>query len=347
MEPLRVAVFGCGAHARAWHLKEYAALPGVQIAAVVDVDAERARTAAAEWNAGTWFTDHREALARTQPHLVSIVSPPLYHHRQALDAFAAGAHVLCEKPLAMSAREAREMTDAAKAAGRFLSMGLQSRHLQAARLLRDYLATGALGDVYFTRVWCGHVMNIPGWGHFHRKELAGGGVVMATTVHILDLALWVLGNPRPRSVTAFNHARLPRMREPAVTWDGPVEEDEVEDFSHAVVRFENESWMSLESNWLKAPSPRPTGIEFLAHDGRAALHPLLIERHRGREVEDVTPAFEENPNPVGSFLQEAARCAREGGEPVVRPEQAVQVQAVLDAIYRSAQEGREVEVEAC
>jgi predicted dehydrogenase len=336
MEPVRVAVFGCGLHARTAHLKEYATMPDVALVATVDTDAERARGAAAEFGAAAWFTDYREALTRARPELVSIVSPPVVHCEQALDAFAAGAHVLCEKPIAMNAGEARAMTAAARRAGRFLSMGLQSRHLEAGRILRRTLADGELGEVYFTRVWCGHVMSIPGWGHFHRQALAGGGVVMATTVHALDFALWVLGNPAPVEVTAFTHARLPRMKAPPVSWDGPVSDYEVEDFAHAVVRFANGAWMSVESNWLQHPNPRPTGIEYLASDGRATLHPLKIEVASGAEVTDRTPAFTENPSPVRSFLQEAVNCARGEGEPVVRPEQIVQVQAVLDAIYASA-----------
>src|SRR5205085_12377749 len=118
-----------------------------------------------------------------------------------LDAFAAGAHVLCEKPIALNAGEAREMVAAAERAGKFLSMGLQSRHLESGRILRRMLAHGELGDVFFTRVWCGHIMNIPGWGHFHHKQLSGGGVVQTSTVHALDFILWVLGNPAPARVT--------------------------------------------------------------------------------------------------------------------------------------------------
>lgn len=341
MPPLRVAVFGCGQHGRGQHLKEYAGMPGVEIVATVDADGERARSAAEESGAKAWFTDHREALEAAKPELVSVVSPPAFHCRQTVDAFGAGAHVLCEKPLAMDVGEAREMVAAAEKAGRFLSMGFQSRHLESGRILKRLLAEGTLGDVFFSRVWCGHVMNIPGWGHFHHRALAGGGVVMATTVHILDFALWVLGNPPAAGVTAFTHARLPRMREPAVTWDGPVEECDIEDFAYAVIRFESGARMSVESNWLLHPSPRPTGVEYLGNDGRATLHPLKVEISRGREVEDVTPDFEENPHAVRSFLDEAVRCAREGGEPVVRPAEMLQVQAVMDAIYRSAASGRE------
>lgn len=344
MESLKVAVFGCGAHARACHLKQYATFPNVDIAAVVDPDAARAEETAREFGATAWYTDHRQALAEARPHLVSIVSPPAVHCRQTLDSFAAGAHVLCEKPLAMNVDEARQMTAAAERTGRFLSMGLQSRHLESGRILRAQLAEGRLGTPYYTRVWCGHIMQIPGWGHFHRRSLAGGGVVMATTVHILDFALWVLGNPEPATVTAFTHAKLPHMREPAVTWQGPPEECDIEDFAHAVIRFADGSWMSVESNWLMHPNARPTGVEILTHDARAGLHPLRIEVEHGTRVEDVTPRFEENPDPVRSFLLEAVQCAREGGEPVVRPHEIIQVQAVMDAIYRSAREGREVPV---
>ncbi len=346
MDPLRVAVFGCGQHGRAHHIKAYAALPEARLVAVVDPDAERARAAAEESGAEAWFTDPLEALEKSRPELVSVVSPPAVHCRHTLDAFAAGAHVLCEKPIAMNAGEAREMVAAAERAGRFLSMGLQSRHLESGRILRRFLAEGRLGEIHYTRLWCGHVMNIPGWGHFHRQAQAGGGVVMATTVHALDFTLWVLGSPAPAEVTAFTVNKVRRMREPAVTWEGPVETSDVEDFAYALVRFENGAWMSVESNWLQHPNPRPTGMEFLGADGRAWLHPLKIELEHGREIEDATPPFEENSDPTHSFLAEAVRCAREGGDPVVRPHEIVQVQAVMDAIYASAAAGsRPVPVE--
>jgi predicted dehydrogenase len=343
-QPVRVVVLGCGKHARLHHLAQYAAMDGVEIAAVVDVDEVRAREAAEEFGVARWFTDHRQALEVASPDLVSIVSPPAAHRDQAVDSFTAGANVLCEKPIALSGDEAREMVDAAKRAGKFLSMGLQSRHLRAGRILREELARGAIGDVFFSRVWCGHIMNIPGWGHFHRQRQAGGGVVMATTVHILDFALWVLGNPRPAAVTGYTYSKVTKMREPAVTWDGPVQEFEVEDFAHALVRFENGMRMSVESNWLTHPTPRPTGIEYLGNDGRATLHPLKIEIEHGCEIEDVTPRFEENTAPVADFLREAVECTRTGAEPIVRPEQIVQTQSVMDAIYESARSGREAPV---
>jgi predicted dehydrogenase len=336
MRPVSVAVFGCGQHARAWHLKEYASLPDVEIAAVVDAEPDRARSAAEEFGAPRWFTDHREALEQTSPDLVSIVSPPAYHHRQALDAFEAGAHVLCEKPLALSATEAREMTAAAANAGRFLSMGLQNRHLHAAKHLRRFVSEERLGEVFFTRVWCGHQMQIPGWGHFHRGAQAGGGVVMATAVHFLDCALWVLGNPTPVSVDAFTYRKVARMREPAVTWEGGVEQFDVEDFAHAVIRFENGARMSLEADWLMHPTPRPFGIEYVGTDGRASLLPLRIEVEHGADVEDLTPELEENPDPVGAFLREAVECARTGASPIVQPHEMLHVQAVMDAVYESA-----------
>ena len=131
---------------------------------------------------------------------------------------------------------------------------------------------------------------------------------------------------------------------PAVSWEGPVEENDVEDFAAAAIRFENGSWMSLEANWLMHPTPRPWGIEYLANDGRATLMPLKIEVARGREVADETPAFEENPTPVRSFLAEAVRCARDGTDPIVRPHEIVQTQAVMDAVYESARTGAEVPV---
>ena len=341
---MRVAVIGCGRHGRECHLKSYAAMPDVEIVAVADADAARAEAAAAEFSVPRFYTDHQELLTEARPDVVSIVSPPAAHRQQTLDAFAAGAHVLCEKPLAMNVGEARQMVDAARSARRVLSMGLQSRFLASGRYLRQFLADGGLGDVYFTRVWSGHLMNIPGWGHFHRRALAGGGVLFATTVHILDFALWVLGNPQPVAVSGYQHQKLPRMKEPAITWEGPVGECDIEDFAYGMVRFADGTTMSLEGNWLMHPSTRPSGVEYLGNDGRATLHPLRIETDHGTEVRDVTPDVQEPEDGVYEFIRHMLACARGEEEPIIRFSQMLQVQHIMAALYKSASEGREVRI---
>jgi predicted dehydrogenase len=366
-EQVRVAVVGCGDHGRGGHLKAYRQLieagEPAQVVAVCDRDAERARETAEEFGVSAWYTDHQEMLRAVQPDAVSIATPPLVHKQQTLDALAAGAHVLCEKPLAMNVAEGEEMVAAAVGAAKVLSMGLQNRYSPAARYLRDVLAgDGApassesnsgelpdIGTVYHTRVWCGHILRLPPSRHFFQPELAGGGVIAATAVHILDAALWMLHNPPIATVSASTFARAPRMPQPPPPF-GSVQEAQrdfrVEDFAYGMVRFAGGSTMSIEANWFEHPTKRSTGIQFLGTAGVAEYGPLAIRLDDGKTAQDLTPGPDVVPQRGGHYFLEVARdflqAARTGTPTVITGLQMLQVQRLMDRLYESARERREV-----
>ena len=122
MERTRVGVIGCGAHGVGGHVAGYAQLEEVEITAVCDTRIERAQEAAAKFGVPNVYGDHREMLARHELDIVSVCTPVVAHKEGTVDAFRAGAHVLCEKPLAMNALEAEEMIAAAKESGKLMSM---------------------------------------------------------------------------------------------------------------------------------------------------------------------------------------------------------------------------------
>jgi predicted dehydrogenase len=247
------------------------------------------------------------------------------------------------------------MVAAAERAGRVLTMGLQHRYVPAARYLRDLVARRELGAVYHTRLWTGHVWRLPPGAHFFRSALAGGGVVAATLVHWLDVALWILGSPPVASVSATTFAKAPGLSAPPPPFhDRPegaaiLAADDVEDFAAAFIRFADGRTLTLEASWLEHPTSRRVGIQFLAERGVAEYMPLAVRFDGDGQVVDRTPP-DVASTPVGHFFLEVARdfvnAAHRAEPTVISGQQMLQVQAVVDAIYASAAARGEVALPA-
>ena len=345
MDRLKVGVIGCGAHGRSGHLRGYAGTPEASLVAVADIDPQRAREAAAAFGVPHYYTDSHEMLERHALDVVSLALPPAANRDAAVAAFEAGANVLVSKPLAMNLVQAKEMVETAKRSGKRMSMALGNRFASEVRALRDFLADGKLGHIYHTRIWHGHVMNIPGAPTMTRRELAGGGVLFHTTVHILDATLWALGNPEPVRASAASYQKVRKMKKPVITWSGPLEACDIEDFNVGLVHFVDGSTMTVESNWMTHPRSRSGGAEILGDWGVASLRPLRVELEDGERIIDATPRLPaDSRNSVGNYCEDFCRSILEGRLPVVRFGEMLDVQRIMDALYAAAERGGEVPV---
>ena len=339
--PLRVGVVGCGSHGRG-HVKGYADIPEAELVAVTDLDPEKAREASLAYDVGHHYTDYREMLDRHALDIVSLALPPAANLDATVASLEAGAHVLISKPLAMNVAQATQMIKASERCGKRLSMGLQNRFSPDARALRRFIADGKLGHVYHTRIWHGHVMHIPPTPTMYRRELAGGGVVFHTTVHLLDVTLWVLGNPKPVRVAASSYQKVGRMKTPRISWSGTAQDCDIEDFNVGLVHFEDGSTMTVESNWMMHPRVRQSGAEILGDWGVASLRPLKIELEDGEDIVDATPDTDDDR--PGTVYQDFCKSILEDRSPTVLHNEMLDVQRVLDALYEAADTGKEVEI---
>ena len=338
------AVIGAGHMGRA-HLQALAALPGVEVIALADPHVESARAAAAEFKVPAIYSDATTLLKEERPDYVVVVSPPLYHAEQVIAAFEAGAHVLCEKPLCMNAVEAEAMNSAAEKSGRLFTMGLQLRQMHMYEAVREFVADGKLGQVFHSRVWACHIMEYPHGRFFHRAEYSLGGVFAATTVHFLDLALWLLGSPQPAAVSASTFRRVDKMPNPPVHFDGEAGDSDVEDFVHAHVRFADGSSMSIEGNWLMHPCSDPAGVEINGVLGVARVkeEDCLVElEDRDRIIALKLEHEPEHENRLVEQHKVFLDAINGEREPVVTFQEAVEVQKIINGVYESAESGAEV-----
>jgi predicted dehydrogenase len=351
---LRVAVVGCGAIGRR-HLAAYRRLDGVEVTAVCDLDAPR-REAAARESGGKEFADHQSLLDARSYDLVSVCTMPVSHHEIATAALAAGANVLCEKPPAMNAAEVAAMATAAKDAGRFLTFGFNMRQLPNARLLRRFVEEGSLGRPVYTRAWT-FATDIPWWGKLYVKQISGGGVLASTAVHILDLALWVAGGPRPVTASASMARLFPGKRGATAPDADAAASFDVEDTLTGHVRFADGSWLTLEGGWSWDRLDYTYSFEMTGERAAIRLDPLQVVAERDGLPVDVTAELLSAPcspadgsmdhwtRAIEAEIADAVAAVREGRSPLVRADEALTVQAVVDALYRSAELGREVSVE--
>ena len=349
MKAIRVALVGCGVIARGAHLpawRESARAGDCEIVGLCDAVHERAVAAGAEFGVPV-FESMDAMLERTRPEVVDIATSVPSHHSLTSRAFDAGCHVLCEKPVATSLAEAEDMVRAGERADRLLSICFQYRHWDESVYLRRRIAAGDFGHVHAVRTFGGAEHNFP----VHRHALAHRGVISHWTIHNLDLILWLLGNPEPLTASAFAWQRLRGY--PAALGLPPGETDTavhpgIEDFGAGMLRLGNGTLVTLEANWLQAPSPRPEGWEFLGERGNASLSPIrILLDEGGKWVDDTPPAGSLEPCDyrMDRLMAHFLSAVRGGGPAPVAPGEILRIQRAMDALYLSADRGREVALE--
>ncbi|MEX2247406.1 MAG: Gfo/Idh/MocA family oxidoreductase [Dehalococcoidia bacterium] len=341
----RVAIVGAGWAARNVHLPGFRSA-GVPVAAICDMNAEPARKLAEQFNVPAVYTDWREMLEKEPPDAVSVCVPNVAHREIAVAALRAGAHVLCEKPLATTVSEAREMFACARECGRTLMAAQSWRFEAGSRAVSRVVESGGLGEVYYAEATALRRIGIPSWGVFHLSEQSFGGALCDVGVHMLDLAVWLMGNPEPVRVSAQTQRLFGTRPEWARmlrnAWD-PAKFD-VEDFAVALVRFANGATLLLRTTWAAHIDAETFSVRLLGTEAGATTVPPVIYRNR-----DGIPVDEQmRIQPVPMYDREIAHWVKVlagEAEPLVRPEESMNVQRIVGAAYRSAAEGREVDVE--
>jgi len=347
MSELRIAVVGAGFAARVVHLPGYSANMA-PVAAICDLAKERAQALADQYRIPRVYTDWRRMIEQERPDAVSVCLPNALHREVTIAALEAGAHVLCEKPLATSVAEAREMFDAARRAGRLLMAAQHFRFEAGAHAIKRVVDSGALGEIYHGEAAAMRRLGIPTWGVFHQQAASAGGVLFDIGVHILDLAMWLMGNPRPVRVSAVTQRRFGGRPEVAAIMGNAWDPDafDVEDFGVAFVRFDNGADLVLRASWAAHIAESHFNALILGTEGGVTTHPPALFHLRNgvlaNEEFKHLPARNSYEGEVRNFLA----ALRGEGEPLVKEGETLNVQRILNAAYRSAEEGREVEVEA-
>jgi predicted dehydrogenase len=343
----KVVVAGAGFIAKVAHLPAFRAA-GAPVDALCARNQERARLVAEQYEVPRVYGDWRQMLAEEKPDIVSVCLPAALHYEVTLAALEGGAHVLCEKPLAASATEARAMFDAARRRGRRLMTAQHHRFDAPAQAVKEVVDSGALGEIYYSESTALRRMGIPGWGAFHQRAYAGGGCLLDYGVHALDQTLWLLGNPKPATVSAVTQRRFGQRPEIAATWGNNAWDPQlfdVEDFAVAFVRFHDGSSLVLRASWASHIAKDGFNSLLLGAEGGATTEPPAVYTlGEGKQVNQELGPFPWS-NPYEAEIAHFLAVVRGEAEPMVKEDETMNVQRIVDAAYRSADERREVQVE--
>ncbi|MBU5672923.1 Gfo/Idh/MocA family protein [Paenibacillus brevis] len=353
---LKVAIVGCGGIANNKHLPALVKLEEVELVAFCDIVEERAEKAAKEFGTADAkvYTDFRKLLSETDVEVVHVCTPNDSHAEITVASLESGRHVMCEKPMAKTAEQARQMLDAAKRTGKKLSIAYQNRFRSDSLYLKQLCEQGELGDIYYGKALALRRRAVPTWGVFLDEEKQGGGPLIDIGTHALDLTLWLMDNYEPKSVTGSVFHKLGN-RENAANAFGPwnPEEFKVEDSAFGFITMKNGATIALESSWaLNVIDFGEARTLLCGTEGGADMNDgLRLNGERMSRLYETKVdlgsggvAFFSGEQETDS-LREArswVQAILEDKEPLVKPEQALVVTEILEAIYESARTGKTV-----
>ncbi len=348
-EGIGVGVIGVGSITQAVHLPNLKAL-GANIVAVADAVLERAQEVARQHGIAHAYDDYRALLKRDDIHAVVVAVPTYLHYPVVTTALKAGKHVLCEKPPAMNEREAERMAELSEQQGLVLMYALQMRYRRDSQALKQLIEGGELGEVYFGRAIYLRRRGAPaGW--FTRKAQSGGGPLLDIGVHVLDLTWWLMGKPNPVSAAGFTFqkigakgVRLERGWQPADVRERREQEVvyEVEDHAGGFVRFDNGAVLLVEVSWQLNDRER-WGTTVCGTRAGASLPPLEVYTEALGEGVTVNLRVDEG-NAYQEEMREFLTCIREKRQPLTDARDGVTVMKMLTALYRSAEQGKEIAI---
>ncbi len=314
-------------------------LPDVEVAAICDVNTAAARRLAEQRGVATVVADYRELLDGDRVDALFIAVPHFLHHEMTMAALGAGKHVFCEKPLAITPKDAWEMAKTARNSGRILTCHYNRRQSLAVKALRALVERGVFGDVYQLNVkwmarWTGFMFDsATSWRV--SKDKAGGGILVGRGSHMLDAAWYILGRPSFESVYAVTDNRLTGF--------------EVDDYAMVVARLAGGATVHMECSYEANCPAYAERIEYEVFGTRAGAVCSQIDgvesmragycRFPANEWVDITQSLQmESYRDAAppSIVEDFVESIRDGREPLVTGEDAATITQLLTAAYRSS-----------
>lgn len=340
---VRIGVVGAGNIARSAHLPAYKKITNAKVMAIADLDLERAKKAAEDFGIPHYYGSVADMLANEDIDAVDICTWNNAHSVVAVEAANAGKHVLCEKPLSISVEEAKKIEAAVNANNVTFMLAVPGRFGNANKYVRNMLDNGELGDVYFAKTAYVRRRGTP-YGWFTDKKTSGGGPVIDIGIHGIDAAWYMMGTPKPVRVSAQTSSRIGDYQTKGVgRWIGtkcPDNQFDTEDSGAGVIHFENGASLMFEATWAYN-GPAHTDTLVCGTKAGASLSPLTIYGERNGYLSDDVITMSDNDR-FADEITHFCDCVLNGKKPVYPIEQAIMMQQMLDAIYESARQGKEI-----
>lgn len=352
MSTLKVGVIGVGGIARV-HMPGWAASPHAEVIAGSDLSHEALDGWSKQWDVTKTYVNSSDIINDPDIDIIDICTPNMYHTELTIAALEAGKHVICEKPLAPTPADVDKMIAARDASGKMLMTAQHFRFSGKSKAMKAEIDGGALGDIYHARSWMLRRTAIPTRPGFLLKKHSGGGATIDIGVHILDLTLWFMGNPKPVSVTGVAKKVLASNPKAFGLWDDlntvPPEMD-VEELALAFVRFDNDATLVLEVSWMLHHDTQSEDMQMWLYGTNGGAHwpkvEVLQTNFDTKQLYNRTLQLTKDlAEPHAQECIEFAQAIVDGAPSPVPAEQSRQVMQILNAIYESQKTGAEVRLD--
>lgn len=353
---MKVAIIGCGNIATSQHIPAYLKNKKAEIKYFCDIIPERAQKAVETFGCGIAVTDYKEVLNDSEVEAISVCTPNNMHSVIAIDALKAGKNVLCEKPAGRTFADALEMQKVQHETGKVLNIGVVNRFNNGIQKIKQLIEGGDLGEVYQVYVSFRSHRSIPGLGgDFTNTAVAGGGVTIDWGVHFFDIVMYCCGDPTVKTVSAEKFCKLGNPIDQYVyesMWAGPPKADGVCDVEEGVtglIRTDGPI-ISFNGAWAQNIGEDEMFIDFIGTKGGVRLHytkDFVFYSTKNGMLTKTTFKMKDGmefeamfSHEINSFID----CIESGKKMPSHIDTNIITARMMDAIYRSADEHKEIEL---
>lgn len=349
----RIGIIGAGAIADA-HIKAFKNNTGCTLVAIADINLELAKKRALEYGIEKVYGDYKELLSDAEIDAVSIVTPTFTHTGMVIDALTSGKDVLCEKPPALVADDVRKCEAAAKETGKLLMYAFVCRFRPQVKFLKDYIDSGKMGKIVSADA--ARIYRSMGFNGWFCDKTKSGGFLFDSAIHELDLMLYLMGYPKVKTVLGFTsnvNSDLPkRLGDKSARYESLDTVDykrTMESFVCGMLTLENGATINIKGSSVLVSVNDGTYIDISGENSGAHMEP----NNQGRELEMIEIGengfnkFKPSFNELDPYCEEVDHfidCITNGAECIAKPCEAVALVEILNAIYKSAEIGKAIEL---
>jgi predicted dehydrogenase len=334
MTNLKVAVVGAGSISQIAHLPVLKKMDNVDIVAICDKDKSKVNVLSEKYNIPKWYYTIEDLVKNETLDAIHICTTNMYHFPMSYLALKKGVHVFVEKPIAINAEDAAKIAAIAKEKRRNVMVGMHNRFRDDVKTLHELIKNDELGDIYYIKAgwlksWSKNM--VQPW--VRKRNYAGGGVLLDIGSQLIDLALFLLGLPKIRSVRMYDYTIDPNA--------------EVEEAALAVIETEAHTSITIEISWRMHMENDMIYTHLFGKKGSAYLNPLRIHKELHGNLVNVTPILAEKisdryKKAYESEIKHFYKVIRKQEENLSSAKDAVYVMHILDALYQSAKEKKEI-----
>ncbi|MEW5799616.1 MAG: Gfo/Idh/MocA family oxidoreductase [Bacteroidota bacterium] len=326
----RIGIVGLGWIAQVFHLPIFSKMQDVEITCVCDRDKNKARALADKYGISRYYTSFEEMLKQEDIHVVDICTSTDAHTEVSLASLEAKCDVFVEKPIARTFSEASMIADSVKKNKKKLMVGMNHRFRPDTMMLRSFIENNELGKIFYAKAgWLKKPSTEGSW--LMQGKLSGGGVFLDLGIVMLDLALWMTGFPEVLRVSASDYAHKTK----------------VEDSSVAYITMKNGTTVTIEVSWNFHIENELYYCNIYGEQGSGKINPLMIHKEMHGNVVNVTPVkTDTSQNAIKKSYENELKhfigAVRGIHQVISTAQEAVQRMKIVDAIYKSADKGKEI-----